>query len=507
MINRTLVQHAGLTVFALYLLAAAQIHAAEPTAPAGPPALITGTAVCERARRIVVSLAGPAELAGVPLELLQGEASIATCSLALGAGGAATTISLPMPPPGCIMGSMKIMARGKALGNIYMPDTVRARMEALYETPIRFHQTVFTGEKFPACEFEQPALAEALAGQYAIKARFFDKDYNETTTASTDGRYGAVVEVKGEGGLTCRRFLTLCRVSKPVKWRELDLCLGPGSAKVLGISPATLDACHVEIEDAIKWDLRNSFASSPGSASLMAWLSESKKSRGNAGTGDPRKAEETWWFGLKKRLGMIEHHYLTFLPHEYMRNCARRFPLIIFLHGAGERGLDLNLVRAHGPHKYLSEHIESPFIVIEPQCPPGGWWNSGEVLDLLDEICAKYRIDPERIYLTGLSMGGYGTWSTIPEAPGRFAAAVPICGAGNPKDAAKLKDTPLWVFHGTKDSVVPVERSREMVRAVKRAGGKVKLTEYPDADHDSWTETYSNPALYEWLLKHKRPQP
>lgn len=386
-----------------------------------------------------------------------------------------------------------------------MPDTDLARLEALYEMPFRFEPAVFSSSKFPTCDFEQPARAKELVGRYAIESRFFDKDYNQVTTASADGRYGAVVEIRGEGGLTCRRFLMLCRVSRPIDWRELDLQLGPRSAKALGISPAMLDTSHGEIEDVMKQELRRNFLNSPRAAALMAWLIESKKSSNSVSSTGPGGAEEKWWFGLKKKLGLVEHRYLTFLPRDYEREPAREFPLILFLHGSGERGLDVNRVRTHGPHKFLGKHPELPFIVIEPQCLPGEWWNPEEVLDLLDVICSKYRVDPKRIYLTGLSMGGYGTWSTIPEAAGRFAAAVPICGGGNPKDAAKLKDTPLWVFHGTKDPVVPVERSREMVRAVRRAGGKAKLTEYPETGHESWTQAYNDPALYEWLLKHHLP--
>jgi predicted peptidase len=101
-------------------------------------------------------------------------------------------------------------------------------------------------------------------------------------------------------------------------------------------------------------------------------------------------------------------------------------------------------------------------------------------------------------------MGGYGTWSLATEYPERFAAIAPICGGGDPKKAHLLKDMPVWVFHGAKDTVVPPERSEEMVNALKEAGGNVQYTVYPEADHDSWTETYNNPKLYEWFLKHKR---
>jgi predicted peptidase len=131
-------------------------------------------------------------------------------------------------------------------------------------------------------------------------------------------------------------------------------------------------------------------------------------------------------------------------------------------------------------------------------------WNPDALNALLDEVVAQYKVDKKRIYLTGLSMGGYGTWALAGTSPERFAAIVPICGGGDPADARRLKDIPTWVFHGAKDSVVPLSRSEEMVKALKEAGSDVKFTIYPEAEHDSWTETYNNPKLYEWLLQHKR---
>jgi predicted peptidase len=116
----------------------------------------------------------------------------------------------------------------------------------------------------------------------------------------------------------------------------------------------------------------------------------------------------------------------------------------------------------------------------------------------------KYRIDKDRVYLTGLSMGGYGTWALAAAHPEKFAAIAPICGGGNPAEAAKLARLPIWVFHGAKDPTVPIERSKEMVEAIKAAGGDAKFTIYPEAGHDSWTETYNNPELYQWLLAQKR---
>lgn len=194
--------------------------------------------------------------------------------------------------------------------------------------------------------------------------------------------------------------------------------------------------------------------------------------------------------------------YLLFLPEGYDQQ--ESWPLILFLHGAGERGDDLELVKKHGPPKIVETKKDLPFIVVSPQCKPNVWWQPMRLIALLDEIVAKYKVDEERIYVTGLSMGGFGTWALAAQTPDRFAAVVPICGGGEPYWARRFPQLPVWAFHGGKDFLVPPRRSEEMVEALKKFGGKPKLTVYPDAGHDSWTETYDNPELYEWLLEQKR---
>lgn len=200
----------------------------------------------------------------------------------------------------------------------------------------------------------------------------------------------------------------------------------------------------------------------------------------------------------------VKLNYLLFLPEGYQRDSGKKWPLILFLHGAGERGNDINKVKIHGPPKFVAHKKDFPFIVVSPQCPENSWWETFKLLALLDEIQAVYRVDPDRVYLTGLSMGGFGTWDLSIRAPERFAAIVPICGGGNPILVQRIKDIPVWVFHGDKDGAVPVERSDEMVAALKKAGADVKYTRYEGVDHDSWTRTYDNPELYTWLLSHKR---
>lgn len=194
--------------------------------------------------------------------------------------------------------------------------------------------------------------------------------------------------------------------------------------------------------------------------------------------------------------------YLLFLPEGYDQS-KTNWPLMLFLHGSGESGHDLNRVKAHGPPKIVETKKDFPFILVSPQSSGRGW--SPDVLNaLLDDVMKTHRVDPDRVYLTGLSMGGFGTWDLAAAHPEKFAAIAPICGGGNTNNASKLAKLPIWVFHGGKDPTVPIQRSREMVEAVKAAGGNVKFTVYPEAGHDSWTETYDNPEFYQWLLEQKR---
>lgn len=198
----------------------------------------------------------------------------------------------------------------------------------------------------------------------------------------------------------------------------------------------------------------------------------------------------------------VSMKYLLYLPKEYGQK--ESWPLLLFLHGAGERGDDLALVKKHGPPKLIEAGKQFPFLVVSPQCPQGRWWEPMELAALLDEIVEKYKVDKDRIYVTGLSMGGFGTWSLAAYQPRRFAAIAPICGGGEPLATMLLPHVPAWVFHGAKDPVVSLERSQKMVEALKKLGGEVKFTVYPEAGHDAWTETYAKAELYEWLLKQKR---
>ncbi len=199
-----------------------------------------------------------------------------------------------------------------------------------------------------------------------------------------------------------------------------------------------------------------------------------------------------------------ETPYLLYLPQQYDANPSKTWPLLMFLHGSGERGTDVQKVKQHGPPMLIEKGKQFPFIVISPQAPEGRGWDADVLRELLADVQKKYRVDDDRIYLTGLSMGGYGTWDLATSSPQLFAAIAPICGGGDASKAWRLKNVPVWCFHGAKDYVVPLDASQRMIDAVKPLNKNVKFTIYPETGHDSWVEAYNNDSLYTWLLSQKR---
>lgn len=230
---------------------------------------------------------------------------------------------------------------------------------------------------------------------------------------------------------------------------------------------------------------------------------------GCAGTEDTRQAEESGQFprGMSRTVERtLDARYLIFLPPGY--DPKESYPTIVFLHGGGERGDDLDRVRIHGPPRLAADRPdEFPFIIVSPQVEDGLIWSTRVLDALLDEVTERYAVDPDRIYLTGLSMGGYGTWHLAMEFPDRFAAIAPISGGATITGACTLRHLPVWVFHGALDEIVPPSRSEELVNRLRDCEGHIRYTRYEDAGHDAWTRTYENPELYSWFLQHRRGAP
>jgi predicted peptidase len=241
----------------------------------------------------------------------------------------------------------------------------------------------------------------------------------------------------------------------------------------------------------------------------------------NCITGEPKKAD---FNSRKVRIGNKTYPYMVYVPPA--RERSHKLPILLFLHGAGERGNDGRMQTQVGVGPAIRKNPErfKKLIVVFPQAPAQSRWlhePASAAMQALDQTIKEFSGDPKRIYLSGISMGGYGAWYLLTEYPDRFAAVVPVCGgimtspsvtsvrqlprtigSKEPyKVAAKAaQGVPIWIFHGEKDDVIPVSESRQMFEELKRLGARVRYTEYPDVDHNSWDRAYAEPELWKWLL-------
>lgn len=212
----------------------------------------------------------------------------------------------------------------------------------------------------------------------------------------------------------------------------------------------------------------------------------------------PRQTAETTTVTVQQ-----QYQFLRYVPPGYEKDRRKRWPLVLFLHGAGERGADLQIIKRQGLTKVIESGKDFPFVMIAPQCAEDEWWNIATLEALVEQVAKRERIDRDRIYLTGLSMGGFATWALAIRHPERYAAILPICGGGEIQRAWVLRDVPIWTFHGDADDIVPLFRTQDIVDAVKRAGGSPRLTVYPGVGHNAWVKTYEDPEVFEWLLSQR----
>ena len=199
--------------------------------------------------------------------------------------------------------------------------------------------------------------------------------------------------------------------------------------------------------------------------------------------------------------------FWLYLPPTYFTDRSAALPLVVFMHGSGERGSDLQKVKVHGPPKWVDRGKDFPFILVSPQLDDDRSWQIHEQQALVDALRKRLRIDPRRITATGLSLGGMGAWNWACAYPDRLAAIAPVCGYGDPAKAAVMRSVPVWAFHGDADGVVAIEKDRAMVDALRAAGGQVELTVYPGLGHNAWDPAYENPELYAWLMRQTLQSP
>jgi len=367
---------------------------------------------------------------------------------------------------------------------------------------------VFGTNEFPTGAFQQDAMVQAVLGPVTVATTFYNEKFEQVKSAAMPGRYGAVVRATLADGTTKTYFITLYRVPDGAATQTVNV--GKYSIPIeTGTSPDVAARQQAEIAIALKGVIGGDsgpvgFGLLLGVAKVMPGITPDQLLSSFM---TYMAREDAWWFDLRKRLGLEEsYNYETDLPEGYEADATKHWPLILFLHGSGDRGIEVPSVAFHGLPKFLTPGTKLPAVLISPRCPDE-WWSAPVLGKLLDDVSAKYRIDPDRISVTGASMGGFGTWALAEAYPGRFSAIAPICGGGNPAGAASLTKLPIWTFHGMLDTTVPVFLTRNMVAALQKAGGTPHFTIYPTTKHDAWKQAYTTDALFTWMLAQQRGQP
>lgn len=498
---------------ALLMLGITQSYAfaQAPVVPAEKLPDFTAAGFYERFRRARVFVTAPLGLLGHKVSVKQGRKVLGSGVLGTSIPGtpsdrSSAEVVLPMPSQRHGYGPLPVRVDGKDVTTLTLPDLETERRTLGYEAPFQFQPAVFSGEDFPFGDFEQPSLMENALGPYSTQTTFYDANYNVVTTPDKPGRYGAVVKIVSRDEGTFKRFITLYRQPLPIDWREHKPLFKMEMPAEMGIDPEVMKTRSDDLNVLVTDDFTRGLVSNSDSAPLLAGLSEAKSDEGSAQWNNAYHRDELWWYGLKKKIGESKPlNYLVDLPDGYNTDRTKKWPLVLFLHGSGERGDDLSLLRRHGPPKLVAEGHKFPFILVSPQAPLGSYIIGAQMMDLLDEVSAKYNVDPDRVSMTGLSMGGYTTWFTAMEFPERFAAIAPMASGSDPLGAARLKNLPTWYFVGGKDTNIRPERPQQMVDAMQAAGVAFKFTEYPEAGHSqTWEKAYADPALYEWMLAQKR---
>lgn len=443
--------------------------------------------------KLTVDVAALPELAGTTVEVRAEGLTLGSARLTPQDRRATAEIAFPPGPSSKPGSAMAVVANGEVLWTVTVPDYLQNAIRGLGESRMTISEPIFSGTTFPKVDFEQSPEVRARFGECSIKTTYFDSDAKPVLSPSGPGRYGALAEVSLDSRHRFCRTFELFHAAARIHWDEAsrlsqkDLLLGLG-----------LDAAAAE-----KASVGPTIYQGRNTAAIASLAAEMFAAKTPAALADLLFNGDLYRYRLRQTAGATSiYNVIVSLPPGYEKSKAPA-PLLLFLHGSGERGDDIQMVADQGPQAQRARGKHLPFIIVSPQCPYGEWWNARALMVLLDEIEAKYRVDKTRVYVTGLSMGGFGTWELATDYPDRFAAVAPIAGGGDPKRVAAMKGVPTWAFHGALDDVVPIAGDQATVDALKAAGGDVRFTVYPTRHHDSWLPAYDDPQLYKWLLSHK----
>jgi predicted esterase len=439
-------------------------------ADAGTPCPTAVWCVFDEFADVVVNAVAEPEMAGQTMDVLEDGAIRSSATLALDGQRATASVRWPMPAPGKKLGALAVQIAGVTSDLPAMPDLDQLRKETFqrgaatasrwmrvpaWQKPV-CDPAVFSGDQFPACSYPQPEKIKALVGEYKIETVYFDDAQNRVTRPVGPGRYGAVSSITSSTGDSLTVYQTL-------------YSLGAGATTQPTDTPQSLHAAASQMD----------------------------RFQGE-------KYDRDWWHSLRQKLGLaIRYEYFVRLPKDYDADPAKRWPVIVFLHGSGG-GENLAHVIEGGVQGAARSKSDFPFIAVSLRSPGG--WSPPAVMDVIEAVKSTCRADDTRVYLTGFSMGGMGTWSVALDSPQTFAAIAPVGGSrGDPSQAARLKGLGIWVINGADDTATTSADAMQMVEALKQAGVDVKFTEIPNADHvDSLRIAYDWDELYAWFLQHQR---
>lgn len=468
---------------------------------ANSPVVAAAGAEYQRFRRTVVRVGAMWNLAGKPVEVRHAGATLGTAKLSPDYDSTTATLNLPMPPRGKSYDVLDVLVDGKVISQLKLGDIEGPRQDELRDAHFAFRPCVFSGVRLPEGEFDSPNYVEDLAGSYKKEITYYDAAGNPVTKAEKPGRYGAVAKITLEDGQVLWRFQTLFRTAEKIDWDTADLFAAKTPLNQIGIDPAVVQHEGRLLSDGLKWIVQGSFYqfNHPDAAVLLAGLYEMKPDdppstrRNDAGARDDK-----YWAMVRAKIGAPMYAYRVVLPAGYDNDPNHKWPLVMHLHGSNVFPIDNDVKMVVGDGK-------QPVIVVVPQCPMHEWWNIAMVDHLLKEVCAKYHVDMDRIYLTGFSMGGFASYNLAMEFPGRFAAIAPIAGGADLQEAERIKDLPIWALHGDKDTSVKIETDDKLFAAMKKLGGRMRYTVYVNAGHVC-PRPYTD-QIIPWFLQQVRGKP
>jgi pimeloyl-ACP methyl ester carboxylesterase len=484
-----------------------RMHRLRLAKTAGQPAAAVAHGFVNRAE-LWFSVVAAERLAGKPVVVRYNNRTIMEGTTAAYGGRAHACLKASLPAGADEMSRFEVLVDGQPLDSTGLLDLENERGEKKLPLKFAFQPFCFAGKRLPAGGFQDRAAVERMLGPHEVGVAYYDNDLRRVATAEQPGRYGAVVTVTPRFHPPLWRYFTLFNTTNQVDWKELELGVEVRLPESLGLNPAMEEQHSAALGVFMRKILIEWLMEREEGAILLSWLATQPKERPYTERNGYWTANLRWQHELRRAAGRLTPlKYWVELPKKYAPDAGRKYPAILYLHGIGDRGTPVALLAGATAVRLPAEQKPDTFIVIAPRCPAESTWSLPALEDLMDEVLEKYPIDESRVYLTGVSMGGFACWALLAEHPTWFAAAVPICGGGDPREALRFAQVPIWVVHGAKDDVVPPERSREMVEALRTERGRVRYDEIPKAGHRCWDSVYSSEELYDWLLKQVRGKP